>query len=142
MLPSIFRTSRLFDDFFDNFEAPLRRVNFSSSNLMKTDVIETETGYELDIDLPGINKEDVKVELSEGYLNVNATTSRRVDEDEGCYIRKERYEGSFSRSFYVGDALTNEDIKAKFENGTLRLSVPKKELKKEIEAPKYIEIEG
>ncbi|NMA94347.1 MAG: Hsp20/alpha crystallin family protein [Clostridiales bacterium] len=142
MLPSIFRRSRLFDDFFDNFEAPLRRVNFTPPTLMRTDVKETETGYELDIDLPGVNKEDVKVELNEGYLNVNATTSKRVDEEEGSYIRKERYEGSFSRSFYVGDALTNEDIKARFENGTLRLSVPKKELQKEVEAPKYIEIEG
>ena len=111
---------------------------------MRTDVRETDGGYELDIDLPGVKKEDVQAELKDGYLVVSANTNSSNDEkdQDGKYIRRERYSGSFSRSFYVGDAVTQEDIKAKFENGTLKLSVPKKEEKPAVEEKKYISIEG
>ena len=97
--------------------------------MMRTDVRETETGYELDIDLPGFKKEDVKAELKDGYLTISAQKSleKKNEREEGRYLRRERYSGSLSRSFYVGDALTEEDVKAKFENGILQISLPKKE---------------
>ncbi len=146
MLPSIFGDN-LFDDFFDGFTNPmgsLARYSAPTSSAMKTDIRETETGYELDIDLPGYRKEDVSAQLKDGYLTVNAQTKTDKDEKDkdGKYIRRERYYGSCSRSFYVGDAVTEEDIKAKFENGILMLQVPKKETKPVIEENKYITIEG
>ena len=100
---------------------------------------------ELEIDLSGFKKEEVRAELKDGYLTVSAV--KDLDEDEkdketGKYIRRERYSGSCSRSFYVGDAVTEEDIKAKFENGTLKMLVPKKEEQKAVENKKYIAIEG
>ena len=114
-----------------------------SKNLMKTDVKETETGYELDIDLPGFKKDEISAHLEDGYLTVSA--AKGVDKDEkdkeGRYIRRERYSGSMTRSFYVGNALTEEDIKAKYEDGILSLSIPKKD-QKAVEAKKYIAIEG
>ena len=96
------------------------------------------------MNMPGVKKEDVKAELKDGYLTIQASTSRNNDEKnkEGKYIRKERYSGTFSRSFYVGDDVKQEDIKAKFEDGTLKLLVPKKEEKPEAEEKKYITIEG
>lgn len=111
---------------------------------MKTDVRESDTGYELDISLPGYKKEDVKAELKDGYLTINASTSLDKDEKDektGKYIRRERYSGSCSRSFYVGKNMTEEDIKAKFEDGVLKLSVPKKDAKPAIEEKKYIAID-
>lgn len=111
--------------------------------MMKTDVRETENGYEVDIDLPGFKKEDLQLQLENGCLTVSA--SKGVDKDEkdknGRYIRKERYSGSMSRSFYVGEDLTEEDIHAKYEDGILRLSLPKTE-QKAVETKKYIAIEG
>lgn len=100
-----------------------------ADRMMRTDVRETETGYELDIDLPGFKKEDVKAELKDGYLTISAQKSleKKNEKEEGRYLRRERYSGSLSRSFYVGDALTEEDVKAKFENGILQISLPKKE---------------
>ena len=134
MLPSIFGEN-LFDDFFgDPFEmmAPQGRSPLygkHAKNLMKTDVRETEDSYELDIDLPGFKKEDVNVELKDGYLTISAAKSLNKDEGgkDGKYIRQERYAGSMSRSFYIGEAVRPEDVKGKFENGILQLSIPKNE---------------
>lgn len=148
MLPTIFGEN-LFDDFMDDaFERnffggrnPLYGKH--SRNLMKTDVKETETGYELDIDLPGFKKDEISAHLEDGYLTVSAAKGVDKDEkdNEGRYIRRERYSGSMTRSFYVGRAVTEEDIKAKYEDGILSLSIPKKD-PKAVEAKKYIAIEG
>ena len=148
MLPTIFGEN-LFDDFMDDaFERnffggrnPLYGKH--SKNLMKTDVKETETGYELDIDLPGFKKDEISAHLEDGYLTVSAAKGVDKDEkdNEGRYIRRERYSGSMTRSFYVGNAVTEEDIKAKYEDGILSLSIPKKD-SKAVEAKKYIAIEG
>lgn len=115
----------------------------NTSETMSTDVRETEDGYEVVMNLPGFAKEDVKGEVKNGYLIISASTSRSNDsQDEGGkYIRRERYSGSCSRSFYVGDAVTQEDIKAKFENGTLQLQIPKKEATRKIEDKHYIAID-
>ena len=148
MLPTIFGEN-LFDDFMDDaFERnffggrnPLYGKH--SKTLMKTDVKETETGYELDIDLPGFKKDEISAHLEDGYLTVSAAKGVDKDEkdNEGRYIRRERYSGSMTRSFYVGNAVTEEDIKAKYEDGILSLSIPKKD-PKAVEAKKYIAIEG
>lgn len=148
MLPTIFGEN-LFDDFMDDaFERnffggrnPLYGKH--SKNLMKTDVKETETGYELDIDLPGFKKDEISAHLEDGYLTVSAAKGVDKDEkdNEGRYICRERYSGSMTRSFYVGNAVTEEDIKAKYEDGILSLSIPKKD-PKAVEAKKYIAIEG
>ena len=152
LLPTIFGEN-LFDDFMDdNFERnffgsrnPLygKHSKKHSKNLMKTDVKETDNGYELDIDLPGFKKDEITAHLEDGYLTVSA--AKGVDKDEkdkeGRYIRRERYSGSMTRSFYVGNAVTEQDIKAKYEDGILSLSIPKKD-PKAVEAKKYIAIEG
>lgn len=146
LMPSIFGES-LFDDFFDEFTRPARnlvRYNTPATGIMRTDVKENRSGYELDIDLPGYKKEDVKAELKDGYLTIHAETKSGKDEkdEDGKYIRRERYYGSCSRSFYVGKEVTQNEIKAKFEDGILKVSVPKKEAKPAIEESKYITIEG
>ena len=143
LLPRIL-VADLFDDVFkDSFYRP-SRVLFSTnpSNLMKTDIKETDAGYELAMDLPSFKKEDIKIEINNGYLTINATQNYEKDEkdENGKYIRQERRYGTCSRTFYIGEGITNEDIKAKYENGTLALEIPKKELK-EVETKKYIEIE-
>lgn len=144
MMPSIFGEN-LFDDFF-GFDMPVRRtLNTRTNDLMKTDVKELENGYQLDISIPGFKKEDLKAELKDGYLTVSGTTSSQNDEKDektGKYIRRERFSGSCSRSFYVGDQVTQEDIKAKYENGVLTLTVPKKEALPKKEEKQYIAIEG
>ena len=111
--------------------------------MMKTDIREHDDKYEIDIDLPGFTKDEIGVELEDGYLTITAQKSLNKDEEkkQGRYIRRERYAGSMQRSFYVGDALTQEDIKAKYEHGILKLSVPKKEAKA-VETKKTIAIEG
>jgi HSP20 family molecular chaperone IbpA len=111
---------------------------------MRTDIKENGNGFELDIDLPGYKKEDVKAQLKDGYLTISAENSQSNDEkdSDGKYIRRERFFGTCSRSFYVGDDITEEDIKAKFENGILKVSVPKKEAKPVEEKNKFISIEG
>ena len=134
----------LFDEFFDDFARPVvaRRANTSAAQIMKTDVKELENGFDLDIELPGYKKEDLQLELKEGYLTV--TASKKVennDEKKGHYIRRERYVGTSARSFYVGEEVTQEDIKAKFENGILNIFVPKKEAQPKIPESKYIAIE-
>lgn len=112
-------------------------------NLMKTDVKETESGYELEVDLPGFKKDEVKLQLSDGYLTISAEKGLDKDEEKhGRLIRQERYEGAMQRSFYVGDGLTEDDVKASFANGVLKISLPKAEVKKALPEESYIEIEG
>ena len=151
MMPSIFGEN-LFDDDWMNFpfeqdfwgkKNPLYGKH--AKNLMKTDIREHDAGYEVDIDLPGFKKDEVKVALKDGYLTVSAAKGLDEEEDDkktGRYIRRERYSGSCSRSFYVGEDITEEDIKAEFKHGLLKLFVPKKEAKPEVEQKKYIAIEG
>ena len=105
---------------------------------------ESDAGYEIGIELPGYKKEDVKAELKDGNLTISASTNTENDEkdENGKYIRRERFSGSCSRSFYVGEAVEQEDIKAKFEDGVLKVFVPKKEVKPVVEEKKYITIEG
>lgn len=133
LLPSIFGES-LFDDMFD-FDKEINRMNRAlygkhSRNMMKTDVRETDNSYELDIDLPGFKKDEINVQLDNGYLSISAAKGLDKDEEKknSKYIRRERYAGAMSRTFYVGDNLTQQDIKAKFENGILKISVPKKDV--------------
>ncbi|MCH4157808.1 MAG: Hsp20/alpha crystallin family protein [Acidaminococcaceae bacterium] len=149
MLPSIFGEN-LFDDWMDDF--PVRGFlegehnplyGKHAKNLMKTDVKELEKGYEVAVDLPGFKKDDLHVELNNGYLTISASKSLNKDEkdQDGKYLRQERYAGSCSRSFYVGEGVEEKDIHAKFEDGTLRLAIPKKD-PKAIESKKCIAIEG
>ena len=147
-MPSIFGES-LFDDmfpfdekFFTEKKDPLYGKNVS--RLMKTDVRETEKTYELDIDLPGFKKDEIQMELKDGVLTVSAAKGLDKDEEDkkGNYIRKERYAGSMSRSFYVGKHVTVEDVHPKYESGILSFSVPKEEAKPVEEKKHYISIEG
>ena len=145
LMPSIFGEN-LFNDDWMNFgfpEVDKALYGKHAGHEMKTDVRETESGYEVDIDLPGFKKDEINVELNNGYLSISAAKGLDKEEKnkEGKYIRKERYAGAMSRSFYVGNGVKNEDVHAKFENGVLRLSVPKKAAE-EIEADKYVSIEG
>ena len=145
LMPSIFGEN-LFNDDWMNFGFPeVEKALYGkhASHEMKTDVRETDSGYEVDIDLPGFKKDEINIQLDNGYLSISAAKGLDKDEQdkEGKYIRKERYAGSMSRSFYVGNAITQDDIKAKYESGILRLSVPKKAAK-EIESAKRIAIEG
>lgn len=137
MLPSIFGEN-LFDDMFrdfasfDPFSASDALYGKHARALMKTDVRETDNSYELDIDLPGFKKDELQLHLQDGYLTVSAAKGLDKDEKdkEGHYIRRERYAGQCSRSFYVGENITEEDVHAKFEDGILRLSIPKKDAPK------------
>ncbi|MCC8050895.1 MAG: Hsp20/alpha crystallin family protein [Clostridiales bacterium] len=143
--PSIYREN-LWDEFFDDFfNEPFYRTSVSrgQTDLMRTDVKESDSEYELTMNLPGIKKENVKAELKDGYLTIQASTNTNNDQKDssGKYVRRERYAGSFSRSFYVGEDVKQEDIKAKFENGTLVLTVPKKVQQPVVEENKYIAIE-
>ena len=140
LMPSIFGEN-LFDSFFNDFA---RVEKTEGPKIMKTDIKENDMGFELDIELPGCSKEDVSAELKDGYLTIAGKTSTSTDEkdDSGRFIRRERYQGSCSRSFFVGEELEQEDIKAKFENGILKVFVPKKETKPAVETRKMIQIEG
>ena len=141
-MPALFNDS-LFDDFFTDFTDNKRRPMAKPlPGVMKTDIKENDKEYELTIELPGYKKENVNAELKDGYLIINATNEKNEEEkDEKGYIRKERYFGSCSRSFFVGKNLKEEDIKAKFDNGVLTLNGPK-EVEKLPEEKKYIAIEG
>ena len=153
MMPRIFGEN-LFDDFMNDFAFPdftdsanIEKALYGkhAKNLMKTDVKDTENGYEVDIDLPGFKKDEVQVELRDGYLVVSA--EKGLDEDEkdkksGKYLRRERYAGSCQRSYYVGKDTTEDDIKAHFEHGMLTVTVAKKEAKPAVEEKKHIAIEG
>ena len=144
LMPSIFGEN-LFNDDWMNFgfpEVDKALYGKHAGHEMKTDVRETESGYEVDIDLPGFKKDEINVELNNGYLSISAAKGLDKEEKkEGKYIRKERYAGTMSRSFYVGDGVSNEDVKAKYEDGILKLSVPKKAAK-QIENSNRIAIEG
>lgn len=147
MLMSSILGENLFDDFFEDFARPAKRmVKYSAptSAVMRTDVKESDAGYELHIELPGYKKEDVTAELKDGNLTIAASSKRECEEkkEDGKFIRKERYYGNCKRSFYVGEDVTEEDIKAKFEDGVLKLFVPKKEAKPAVEQKKFITIEG
>lgn len=139
MLPSIFGRD-LFDD-FGGF--PFNGFNHHTTDLMKTDVKEKSDNYEFTIDMPGVEKDNVKAELKNGYLTISATSGYSNDDKDkdGKYIRRERHYGSCSRSFYVGNEVTQEDIKASFKNGTLKLTVPKKEDKQLPDSGNYIRID-
>ncbi len=129
-----------FDIWEDMFKDPF--FNEERSQIMKTDIKEKKDSYLIDIDLPGYEKEDIKINIEDGYLNIVAkTNSEKEDKEEGTFLRKERYYGECSRSFYIGDQIKEEDIKASFKNGTLRLEVPKFEEKKALPEKKYIQID-
>lgn len=145
LMPSIFGEN-LFNDDWMNFSFPdVDKALYGkhAQNVMKTDVRETEGGYEVDIDLPGFKKDEINAQLENGYLTISASKGLDKEEKnkEGKYIRRERYAGAMSRSFYVGDDMKQEDIKAKYEDGILKLSIPKKD-EKAVESKKYISIEG
>lgn len=145
MMPSIFR-GRDFDDLFDfpKMDFPeISQAMTKSTQMMRTDVIEKDDHFEIDIDLPGYNKDDVTAELKDGYLTVSASKSESNDkkDDNGHYLRRERFYGSIKRSYYVGDSVSEDDISAKFENGTLSLNVPKKEPEKVEDKRRLVTIE-
>ena len=153
LMPSIFGEN-LFDDFFNDFpfyndrdmkKAERKLYGHRAKNLMKTDIKEKGDSYILEMDLPGFKKDEIQVSLENGYLTVQA--ARGVDKDEqekktGRYIRQERYAGACERTFYVGDDLTQDDIKGEFHHGVLKLTIPKKEANPAVEQSKYISIEG
>ena len=143
LMPSIFGENLFNDDWMDFGFPEVDKALYGkhANNVMKTDVKETDTGYEVDIDLPGFKKDEINAQLDNGYLTISAALDKDEKDKKGKYIRKERYAGAMSRSFYVGEGVTQEDIKAKYEDGILRLSVPKKEAKA-VENKKYIAIEG
>ena len=145
LMPSIFGENLFNDDWMDFGFPEVDKALYGkhAGNVMKTDVRETDTGYEVDIDLPGFKKDEITARLENGYLTISAAKGLDKDEQDknGKYIRRERYAGSMSRSFYVGDGVTQDDIKAKYEDGILRLAVPKKD-NKAVEANRYISIEG
>ncbi len=129
-----------FDLFDDIFKDPFFTNN--ESKIMKTDIKEKKDKYIIDIDLPGYEKENIKINVEDGYLTVQAkTNTNKEDKEDGKIVRKERYVGSCSRSFYVGNSVKNEDVKASFRNGTLKIEVKKKEESKELPEGNYIEIE-
>lgn len=133
----------LFDDFFND---PFFSSSFNHQDIsmMKTDVKDDGANYQLAVDLPGFKKEDIKAELKDGYLTIAANHEESKDEkdEDGKFVRKERYTGSCRRTFYVGDSIRQEDIKAGFENGVLHLQFPKEAPKAVESAPQYIQIEG
>lgn len=148
MFPSVFGEN-LFDDWMD---FPFENEFFGkknplygkhAKNMMKTDVRETDNSYEVDIDLPGFKKDEISVELKDGYLTINAAKGLDKDQKDknGSYIRRERYAGSMTRSFFVGNGITKEEVHAKYENGILMLSLPKRAAKA-VENNHYISIEG
>ena len=149
--------NNLFDTFFsdpwfndpwyddrDVQKAQKKLYGHNGKRMMLTDIKESDKGYELEMDLPGFKKDEVTAELNDGYLTVSAAKGLDQDEQEketGKYIRRERYAGACQRSYYVGEDITHEDIKAKFENGTLKLDIPKKEAQPKVEQKKTIAIE-
>ena len=149
MMPRIFGEN-LFDDFMNDFAFPAfpnvekKLYGKHARNLMKTDVKDTDTGYEVDVDLAGFKKDEIQIELENGFLTV--TAAKGLDKDEkdkkDNYIRRERYAGSMSRSFYVGEHVTEDDIHPKYENGILSFTVPKEEAKAIEDKKHYISIEG
>lgn len=149
-LPTVFGENLMdvFDDFDRNFfrgfgNADRALYGKHAQNMMKTDVKETEEGYEVDIDLPGFKKDEIHLELNDGYLTISTEKSLEKEDKnkKGRMLRQERYAGVMQRSFYVGDAITEEDVKASYESGVLHLMIPKKDAPKAPEK-KTIQIEG
>ena len=148
-MPSIFGED-LMDRWMDDMDRELARMEkplygHNAAKMMKTDVREHEDGYEVDIELPGFHKDEVELTLQDGYLTI--TAAKGLDKDQkdkksGRLIRQERYAGTMSRSFYVGEEITEEDIKARLEHGVLSLQTPKKETKPQVPEKKVIAIEG
>ncbi len=145
LMPSVYGRD-FFDDLMDGFGFPdvnKKLYGRHAKNMMKTDIRETDEGYEVIMDLPGFKKDEIEVQLENGYLTVSA--AKGLDKDEadkkGKYICRERYAGEMSRSFYVGEDILDTDIRARFENGILKLDVPKKEAKA-VETKKHVAIEG
>ena len=134
------RDFSLFDDdfFHDSFLGPKEREHY---NLMKTDIKETDNSYLLDVDLPGYNKEDIKIDITDGYLTINAKRNEeKEDKEDGKFLRRERFSGEATRSFYVGEDVEMDEVKASFKNGILSLEVPKVDPEKKLPEKKYIEI--
>ena len=145
LMPSVYGRD-FFDDLMDGFGFPdvnKKLYGRHAKNMMKTDIRETDEGYEVIMDLPGFKKDEIEVQLENGYLTVSS--AKGLDKDEadkkGKYICRERYAGEMSRSFYVGEDILDTDIHARFENGILKLDVPKKEAKA-VETKKHVAIEG
>ena len=145
--PSIFNDN-LVDDVIDDltnnwFTAPVAPVYNRMQNMMRTDIRENDNNYEMDVELPGFDKNDLTLSLKDGYLTISAKRDDNKEEKDknGKLIRQERYSGSAERSFYVGDDITEEDVKAKFENGILKLCIPKKEIVEKVPEKKTIAIE-
>ena len=138
MIPKRKNEFDLFDDMFnDSF-----LMSGNSSRLMKTDIKEKDKEYVIEMDLPGYEKEGIKLEIQDGYLTVHASVNKEEnDEEKGRFVRKERYLGECSRSFYIGDDVNEDNIKASFKNGILKVEIPKKEAVEELPETKYIEIE-
>ena len=139
LVPRIMRND-LWSDWMNDFWG---NQNNQKVDVMKTDVKENDKGYSVEIDLPGYKKDDVQATLEDGYLTISASKNSSNDEkdEDGKYIRRERFYGNCSRSFYVGEAVTDADITAKFEDGILNLTIPKKE-PEQIDTKSYIQIEG
>jgi len=149
-LPTIFGENLMdmFNDFdrgfFRDFGHPERMLyGKNAPHMMKTDVKELEDGYEVDVDLPGFRKEEIKLELNNGYLTITTEKSmdRKQENDQGRMLRQERYSGTMQRSFFVGNYVKEEDIKASYDSGVLHLQIPKKEAVK-VPEKKQIMIEG
>ena len=153
LMPSIFGED-MFDEFMRDFpffdenagnKIEKKLYGRHAKNMMKTDIKELEGGYELEMDLPGFTKDEITAELKDGYLTISASKGLDKDEQEketGKYIRRERYAGACQRSFYVGEDITEQDIKAEFKHGILKLFVTKKEAAPKVENKKYVAIEG
>ena len=133
LMPKIFDDDFFRDDFFDRKD----RMNF---NLMKTDIREDDKSYLLEVDLPGYSKDDIKIDITDGYLTINAKVEKEDNEDKKNYVRRERFTGEVSRSFYVGEDIKEDEVKASFKNGILTLEIPKLSLEDKKKDKKYIEI--
>ena len=144
LMPSVFGTSFMDDVFDDFFGVPMPHAHATTTSSMKADITENDKSYLIEMDLPGYTKDDVQAELKDGYMTITAEKNNQNEEKnkDGKVIRRERFQGVCRRSFYVGDAVTEKDIKAKFKDGVLMLEVPKKEKEPEVETKKYIAIEG
>ncbi|SDB13073.1 Hsp20/alpha crystallin family protein [Eubacterium oxidoreducens] len=144
--------NNLFDTFFndpwfmDPWSAPDARrgdkKRYNSKNLMLTDITESDQGYELEMELPGFDKSEIQATLEKGYLTITAEKKTEQTKEKDAYIRKERFSGTCQRTFFVGEELEQEDIKASFKDGILKLAIPKKEAKPQVEERKCITIQG
>ena len=133
LMPKIFDDDFFRDDFFDRKD----RMNY---NLMKTDIREDENSYLLEVDLPGYSKDDIKIDITDGYLTINAKVEKEDNDENKNYVRRERFTGEVTRSFYVGEDIKEDEVKANLKNGILTLEVPKLSLEDQKKDKKYIEI--